>query len=276
MSAIRYCYIIKDTKGENRWKIIFIVSIAENIFLMKSFVRIAAATNGCRKETKMADIKWIKLSTDLFDNRKIKQIRKLPEGDAIIGVWLQILCLAGSVNNGGLVYFSKDVPYTNEMLSNEFDRPLNIIRLAMETFTYFNMIEIIEDVVCVSNWEKYQSLDGLDKIREQNKLRKQQQRERQKLLSCDGHVTVTQSSISNSISISNKFNIPSIEDIKQYCIERKNKVDAETFFDFYESKGWLIGKNKMKDWKAAVRTWEKNEKEKPKTPERIEVKRKII
>lgn len=243
---------------------------------MKSFVRIAAATNGCRKETKMADIKWIKLSTDLFDNRKIKQIRKLPEGDAIIGVWLQILCLAGSVNNGGLVYFSKDVPYTNEMLSNEFDRPLNIIRLAMETFTYFNMIEIIEDVVCVSNWEKYQSLDGLDKIREQNKLRKQQQRERQKLLSCDGHVTVTQSSISNSISISNKFNIPSIEDIKQYCIERKNKVDAETFFDFYESKGWLIGKNKMKDWKAAVRTWEKNEKEKPKTPERIEVKRKII
>ena len=61
------------------------------------------------------------------------------------------------------------------------------------------------------------------------------------------------------IIITNKNNNkkPSVEEIKQYCLERNNGIDAEQFFDFYESKGWLVGKNKMKNWQAAVRTWEK-------------------
>jgi hypothetical protein len=58
-----------------------------------------------------------------------------------------------------------------------------------------------------------------------------------------------------------RFSKPSIEEIKKYCLERKNSVIAETFFDFYESKGWKIGNSPMKDWKAAVRTWEKKERE---------------
>lgn len=60
------------------------------------------------------------------------------------------------------------------------------------------------------------------------------------------------------VSLVNIFNIPSIEEVKTYCLERKNKVDPEAFINFYESKGWMIGKNKMKDWRAAVRTWETN------------------
>ena len=54
-----------------------------------------------------------------------------------------------------------------------------------------------------------------------------------------------------------RFTKPTVEEIKQYCLERKNKIDAEHFFDYYESKGWKIGKNSMKNWKAAVRTWER-------------------
>lgn len=61
------------------------------------------------------------------------------------------------------------------------------------------------------------------------------------------------------------FTPPTVEEVKEYCKERNNSVDAETFVDFYSAKGWLIGKNKMKDWKAAVRTWEKNEKPKGKS-----------
>lgn len=53
--------------------------------------------------------------------------------------------------------------------------------------------------------------------------------------------------------------LPTIEEVKEYCIERKNAVDPEKWFDFYSSKGWMIGKNRMKDWKAAVRTWEKGQ-----------------
>lgn len=55
------------------------------------------------------------------------------------------------------------------------------------------------------------------------------------------------------------FSTPTVDDVRAYCLERNNKVDPQQFVDFYESKGWMIGKNKMKDWKAAVRTWERSE-----------------
>jgi hypothetical protein len=67
------------------------------------------------------------------------------------------------------------------------------------------------------------------------------------------------------ITIHNKyFNKPKLSEVKDYCLERNNNIDAEAFIDFYESKGWMVGKNKMKDWKAAVRTWEKKNYNKPK------------
>lgn len=62
------------------------------------------------------------------------------------------------------------------------------------------------------------------------------------------------------ITKNKSFIIPQIKEILEYCQERKNNVDAQKFFDFYESKGWMVGKNKMKDWKAAVRTWENSSK----------------
>ena len=63
--------------------------------------------------------------------------------------------------------------------------------------------------------------------------------------------------IENSSSTnSSKFKKPTLEEVKNYCLERKNNVDAENFIDFYESNGWKVGNNKMKEWKASVRTWE--------------------
>ena len=66
------------------------------------------------------------------------------------------------------------------------------------------------------------------------------------------------------------FKKPKLDEVKDYCILRKNSIDAEAFMDFYESKDWKIGKNKMKDWKAAVRTWERREKDKPQTMSKID------
>ena len=68
-----------------------------------------------------------------------------------------------------------------------------------------------------------------------------------------------------------RFNPPSLEDVKAYCIERKNNVDPNKFIDYYESNGWMVGKNKMKDWKAAVRTWEKNSYGSPKVQKAVEI-----
>ena len=136
-------------------------------------------TNQTVRGDKVADGgSWIKISVDIFNNKKIKQIRSLPDGDSIIGIWLQILCLAGSINENGAVYFTKDLPYTEDMLAVEFDRPLNTMKLAIKTFISFGMIEITDNVMCVTNWLKYQNGDGLDKIREQARIRQQKYRQR--------------------------------------------------------------------------------------------------
>lgn len=65
-------------------------------------------------------------------------------------------------------------------------------------------------------------------------------------------------------SKSRAFTPPSLDEVRAYCSERNNNVDPQRFIDFYESKGWFVGKNKMKDWKAAIRTWEQRDKETPK------------
>lgn len=129
----------------------------------------------------MADVKWIKITTDIFDNKKIKLIESMPEGDAIIVIWFKLLMTAGNINDGGNIYFTKDIPYTEQMLSTVFNRPLPVIQLALSTFEKFNMIEFVDDVIQVSNWQKYQNVDGLEKIREQTRARVAKHREQKRL-----------------------------------------------------------------------------------------------
>ena len=143
----------------------------------------------------MADIKWIKIVTDMFDNRKIRQIECLPDGDSIIVIWMKLLCLAGQTNDNGMVYFTKDIPYTEQMLSQQFNRPLTTIQMALKTFEQFGMVELVDNILHISNWEKYQNIEGMEKIREQTRKRVAKHRANQKLLESNVtcNVTVTQS-----------------------------------------------------------------------------------
>lgn len=138
----------------------------------------------------MAEVNWIKITTGIFDDEKIKLIDDLPESDAIFVIWIKLLILAGKVNENGALYLNEDIPYTDEMLATIFHRPLNTVRLALETFQQFKMIEIRQAVIQIVNWEKHQNIEGLDKIREQNRLR--QQKHRQKQIE---NVTVTLSNV---------------------------------------------------------------------------------
>lgn len=130
----------------------------------------------------MADVKWIKIAVDMFDNRKIKQIGSMPEGDSLLLMWVQLLCLAGNVNDGGFIYLTKEIPYTDEMLATQFIKPISTVRLALKTFEQFGMIEIINNMIFLSSWEKYQSIDRLTAIREKDRERKRRKREAEKLL----------------------------------------------------------------------------------------------
>ena len=131
----------------------------------------------------MADVKWIKIAVDMFDNRKIKQIGSMPEGDSLLLMWVQLLCLAGNVNDGGFIYLTKEIPYTDEMLATQFNKPISTVRLALKTFEQLGMIEIINNMIFLSSWEKYQSTDRLATIREKDRERKRRKREAEKLLS---------------------------------------------------------------------------------------------
>lgn len=143
----------------------------------------------------MSEVSWIKLKVGMFDDSKIKYIEGLPERDTIITIWVKLLTLAGKHNEQGYIMLSENLPYNEEMLANEFNRSLNTVRLALQTFTMLGMIEYDDGILKVANWEKHQNIEGLEKIREQNRLRKQKQREKQKLLennhvkSRDSHAT---------------------------------------------------------------------------------------
>ena len=127
----------------------------------------------------MINVNWIKIRTEMFNDEKIKLIETMPEADGILIIWIKILSLAGKINDGGLIYLSKTISYNEEMLSTLFNRKVSIIRLALETLSSFEMIEVFEGgKIAVLNWEKHQNIDGLEKIREQNKLRQQKHRKK--------------------------------------------------------------------------------------------------
>lgn len=132
----------------------------------------------------MAKINWIKLSVNIFDDEKIKLIRKMPEGNSIILIWIQLLCMAGKTNDSGAVYMGQNMYYTDEMLATICDEPLNTIRLALETFRRFGMIEHREDgLITIENWGKHQNIEGLEKIKVDNAERQRLYYWRKKLVS---------------------------------------------------------------------------------------------
>lgn len=127
----------------------------------------------------MAEVKWIKITTNIFDDEKIKLIDTMPDRDALLVIWFKLLTMAGKTNDSGFVYIMKEMPTTDEMLATIFNRPLNTVRMALDMFKKFGMIEINNHVNIV-NWEKHQNIEGLDKIKEQNRLRQQKRREKLK------------------------------------------------------------------------------------------------
>lgn len=126
----------------------------------------------------MSDVKWIKLSTQMFEDEKIRLIESMPEADTVLIIWVKLLAQAGKTNATGYIYLNENIPFTDEMLSTIFNRPLATVRLALNILKQFGMIEITDNhFICISNWEKYQNLDGLEKIKEQTRIRVAKHRE---------------------------------------------------------------------------------------------------
>jgi len=132
----------------------------------------------------MADveIKWIKITTDIFNDEKIKIIDTMPARDEILVIWFKLLALAGKSNQAGMLFMNDKIAYTPEMLSAVFNRELNTVNLALTTFQNFDMIEVVENqAISIMNWEKQKNTDGMEKIRLQNAERQKKHRDKKKL-----------------------------------------------------------------------------------------------
>lgn len=175
----------------------------------------------------MAEVKWIKLSTKMFEDEKIRLIECMPESDMLLIIWIKLLSQAGKTNAKGYIYLNENIPYTDEMLATIFNRPLNIVRLALKTFEEFGMIEISDNhYIAISNWEKHQNVEGLDKIRQQTRNRVAKHREKKKLNARNdtGNVTVTHG---NATDIDKELDIEIDKDkdidLKEKDIENASK-----------------------------------------------------
>lgn len=159
----------------------------------------------------MSEVKWIKISVDIFNDEKLQAIGTLPDGNMVQLAWFKLLCLAGKCNEGGLLMVTRELPYTDEMLAKRFDMEIGQVQRALDIFQRAGMIDVVENIYFVSNWSKYQNTQSLEEYKKQNRERQQRFREKKKqelLEGRDSNVTVTQQNNvivteSASISISN-------------------------------------------------------------------------
>lgn len=136
------------------------------------------------------DVKWIKITTDMFDHRKIKYLRRLPQGDSIVLIWVMLLTMAGRCNDGGRIWLTETIPYTPKLLADELDFDESLVVLSLKALCRLNMIRMDDDnTIAIAGWEEHQNVAGLDRIRKQTRKRVATHREKQKLLDEECNVT---------------------------------------------------------------------------------------
>ena len=208
---------------------------------------------------------WLKLKKDFFKRHDIRIIESMPNGKDYILFYLKLLC--ESIDHEGGLRFSDTIPYNDEMLSTITNTNVDIVRSAIKVFTELNMMSVLDDGTLYMTEVNKMIGSAVDNDNA-NRQRRFREKKKQEAL-CERYDSVTKNNESKSIDIDkdidiynkeiNKekktFVVPTLEEIKKYIKEKDYNVDAETFYNFYESKGWYVGKNKMKDWKKSVVVW---------------------
>lgn len=196
----------------------------------------------------MSKVSWIRIEIDMFDNRKIRHIRKLPEGNNIVLIWMMLLTMAGRCNANGIIFLTENIPYTNKMLADELDFDESVIELALTILEKFGMITRDGAELSIPGWEEHQNIDGLEKIREQTRKRVAEHRKRQKeLLSEESLPRLTDQDIENK-PVMAKDSVKS-EDV-QKVINEWNKLQ-----EFGISPVIRMTPSRMKMLKARIREY---------------------
>jgi predicted phage replisome organizer len=198
----------------------------------------------------MAEVQWFKVLTDIFSDDKIKIIQSMPEGDGILVMWFKVLAQAGKTNDGGYVYLKKQIPYNAGMLSTLFGKPQQFVEMALKIFSQFGMIDVDENgYIFVTNWEKHQAIEKLDKIREQTRLRVQKHREEKRLELMACNVTVT-----DDVTQDNATDIDIEKDINIYSPKSETIVpDEKQIFDHWNEKKIVVHREISRTMESSIR-----------------------
>ena len=222
---------------------------------------------------------WLKFKEDFFDSKRIKKLRKMAGGDTYVIIYLKMQ-LKALKTDGVLEFTGVEQDFADE-LALDIDESPDDVRVVLTFLLAYGMCECSDNVhyflpyvientgsetasaqrsreyrekqkllQCNTDATQVQQLPNVEKEIEKEKEIESRDREKNNTLTLKG------SSVCATAS-PRRFTPPSLEEVRDYCRERGNQVDPGKFIDFYESKGWMVGKNKMKDWKAAVRTWER-------------------
>ena len=226
---------------------------------------------------------YLRLKDNFFDSDELKILESMKDGYLYSNILLKLYLR--SLKNDGKLVVNDRIPYNAEMLASVTGHQVGTIKQALSMFKELGLIEILENgaiyMLDIQNFIGKGSTEAdrqrlydrrISDERKQKKLT--QSRNLEEILKkstpeieieLEKEIKI-EKEIDSSASTTTKrkrFEKPTLSEIEQYCIERNNNVNAEQFFDYYESNGWKVGKNSMKDWKAAVRTWERSEYRKP-------------
>lgn len=182
----------------------------------------------------MAEVQWIRLMVGMFDGDSFKRIKRakiggVPFRDKLTAVWFELLDLAGKSNANGYLINSNEIPYRSfEDIATMLDRDEKEIELCMQYFVSEQMVEIIDDIYCLTNFIRYQNQDGLAKIREQNRLRQKKWYDKKKALE------VPNEKPNVRLTLSNALELELDKDIEEKIEINKEKKDSPIFISIFE------------------------------------------
>lgn len=220
---------------------------------------------------------WLKLHKDFFQRKEIKRLRKIAGGDTYTIIYLKML-LRSIMSDGKLYFDGLEDDFASE-LALDLDEKEENVQITIQYLLKSGLLEMCSDeeyylpdtkdstgceTAAASRMRRCRAKK--DKLERNNvtpmlqsgygEIEKEKELDKEKDIELD-------TKANKSPNKAKRFVKPTLSEIEQYCIERNNNVNAEQFYDYYESNGWKVGKNSMKDWKACVRTWERNGYDKP-------------
>ncbi len=204
---------------------------------------------------------WLKLDRNFFKRHDVRIVEDMPNGKEYVLFYLKML--VESIDHEGSLRFNELIPYNDQMLSTITNTNIDIVRSAIKVLQSLSLLEIWDDQTIYLNdttkmlgekseWAVKKAQWRAKQLENKDIERTKKDNVRQEI---DKEIELDIEKDNNTVRKTTRFVKPSVTDIESYAKENNLKIDAIYFFNHYEANGWMVGRNKMKDWKKTVDNW---------------------